>query len=106
MPDLSLQHRFELITAPAAEPVSVTDAKKQMRIEQSDDDALITRLINVVFVWAIHVKIGKHDTTIAVLEAQIASDKLAHDHEMKDFKEALKSITLKLDSIELALRER
>ena len=106
MPDLSLQHRFEQITAPAAEPVSVTDAKKQMRIEQSDDDALITRLINVVFVWAIHVKIGKHDTTIAVLEAQIASDKLAHDHEMKDVNEALKSIALKLDSIELALRER
>ena len=59
-----------------------------------------------VFVWAIHVKIGKHDTTIAVLEAQIASDKLAHDHEMKDVNEALKSIALKLDSIELALRER
>jgi len=47
MPDLSLQHRFELITAPAAEPVTVTDAKKQMRIEHSDDDALIARLINV-----------------------------------------------------------
>ena len=47
MPDLSLQHRFELITAPAAEPITVTDAKKQMRIEHSDDDALIARLINV-----------------------------------------------------------
>ena len=29
------------------------------------------------FVWALHLKIGKHDTSIAVLEAQIASDKLA-----------------------------
>ena len=48
-----------------------------------------------VFVWAIYVKIGKHDTTIAVLEAQIASDKLAHDHEMKDVKEALKSASFK-----------
>ena len=47
MPDLSLQHRFELITAPAAEPVTVTDAKKQIRIEHSDEDALIARLINV-----------------------------------------------------------
>ena len=47
MPDLSLQHRFELITAPAAEPVTVTDAKKQMLIEHSDDDALIARLISV-----------------------------------------------------------
>ena len=73
-------------------------------MEHSDDNALIERLINVVFVWAIHVNIGKHDTSIAVLEAQIAPDKLAHDHEMKDVKEALKSIALKLDIIELALR--
>ena len=58
------------------------------------------------FVWALHVKIGKHDTSIAVLEAQITSDKLAHDREMKDVKEALRSIASKLDSIELALRER
>ena len=29
MPDLSLQHRFELITAPAAEPITVTDAKSK-----------------------------------------------------------------------------
>ena len=77
-----------------------------MRVEHSSDDALIERLINVVFVWALHVKIGKHDTSIAVLEAQIASDKLAHDREMKDVKEALKSIASKLDSIEMALRER
>ena len=41
-----------------------------------------------------------------MLEAQIASDKLAHDREMKDVKEALRSIVSKLDSIELALRER
>ena len=47
MPDLSLQHRFELITAPAAEPITVTDTKKHMRVEHSDDDALIARLINV-----------------------------------------------------------
>ena len=58
------------------------------------------------FVWALHAKIGKHDTSIAVLEAQIASDKQAHDREMKDVKEALKSIASKLDSIELALREK
>ena len=47
MPDLSLQHRFGLITAPAAEPITVTDTKKHMRVEHSDDDALIARLINV-----------------------------------------------------------
>ena len=60
----------------------------------------------VAFVWALHVKIAKHDTSIAVLEAQIASDKLAHDREMKDVKEALLSIASKLDSIELTLRGR
>ena len=32
MPDLSLQHRFELITVTAAETVTVTDAKTQLRI--------------------------------------------------------------------------
>lgn len=37
-----------MITAPAAEPITVTDAKKQIWIEHSDDDALIARLINVV----------------------------------------------------------
>ena len=57
-----------------------------------------------VFVWALHVKVGKHETSIAVLEAQIASDKLVHDPEMKDVKEALRSMASKLDSIELALR--
>ena len=48
----------------------------------------------------------QNNNSIAVLEAQIASDKLAHDREMKDVKEALRSIVSKLDSIELALRER
>ena len=38
------------------------------------------------FVWALDEKIGKHDTFTAVLEAQIASDKLAHDPEMKKSK--------------------
>ena len=32
---------------PAAEPITVTDAKKQMRVEHSDYDALIARLINM-----------------------------------------------------------
>ena len=59
-----------------------------------------------VFVWALHIKIGKHDTSIAVLEAQIGSDKLAYDREIKDIKEALRPIASNLDSIELALRER
>ena len=89
MPDLSLQDPFELIAAPAAELITVTDAKKQMRIEHSDADALIEGLIDVVFIWALHVKISKNDTSIAVPQAQIASDKLANDREMNDVTEAL-----------------
>ena len=53
-----------------------------------------------------HIKISRHDTDIAVLKSQIMSDKLAHDREMKDVKEALRSIAAKLDNIEQALRER
>ena len=58
------------------------------------------------FVWMMHLKFSRHDTDIAVLKSQILSDKLAHDREMKDVKEALRSIAAKLDNIEQALRER
>ena len=44
---LSLQYRFELITTPEILLISVGFAKKHMRVEHSDDDALIARLINV-----------------------------------------------------------
>jgi len=47
MPDLPLQHRFQVVFAPAVEPITVSEAKAQMRIEHSDDDALIARLIDV-----------------------------------------------------------
>lgn len=43
MPDLSLQHRFEVIIAPAAGLITVTDAKKQIRIEYPDEGALTER---------------------------------------------------------------
>ena len=58
------------------------------------------------FVWMMYIKISRHDTDIAVLKSQIMSDKLSHDREMKDVKEALRSIASKLDNIEQALRER
>ena len=89
-----------------AEPITVTDAENQMRIEHSDEDALIERPNIMAFIWALHFTNGKHYTWIPVLEAQIASDKLAHNREMKDLKKALRSIESKLDSIELAFRER
>ena len=42
---------------------------------------------------------------LAGLEARISSDKLAHNREIKDIKEALRSIASKLDRVALALRE-
>lgn len=48
----------------------------------------------------------EHETLIAVLQSQIMPDKLSHDREMKDVKDALRSIAAKLDNIEQALRER
>ena len=103
MPDLSLQNAYVLITAPVAELITVTDAKKQMRIEHSDNDALTEGLIYLAFIWALHVKIGKHDTPILMPQTQVSLDKLAHDREMKSAEQALKSTVSKLDSIELAL---
>jgi uncharacterized phiE125 gp8 family phage protein len=45
--NLSAQYALELVTAPTALPVSVTEAKAQMRVDTSDDDALIGRLVDV-----------------------------------------------------------
>ena len=38
-------HSLQLIDSPATTPISLAEAKQQMRIESSDDDAYITRLI-------------------------------------------------------------
>ena len=45
MPTLSLQHRVQRVTAPTEQPVTVADAKRHLRVEHSDDDLLIQRLI-------------------------------------------------------------
>lgn len=58
------------------------------------------------FVWTLHSKAQRHETDIAVLKARSDAEKLAHDREMKDVKDALKSISFKLDNIELALRDK
>jgi uncharacterized phiE125 gp8 family phage protein len=43
---LSPQFSLVRVTAPAALPISVAEAKAQMRVEGSDDDTIIERLVN------------------------------------------------------------
>jgi len=45
MEQLSPQHALVLVSAPASLPVSVAEAKAQMEVEHSDNDALIERFI-------------------------------------------------------------
>lgn len=49
--NLTAQFALELVTAPSALPLSLAEAKAQMRVEHSDDDALINRLIAVAVAY-------------------------------------------------------
>jgi hypothetical protein len=57
------------------------------------------------FVWFIYRTQNKHETLIAVLQAETAGAKLAHDREIKEIRETSRAIMAKLDSIEEALRK-
>lgn len=57
------------------------------------------------FVWVIYQKQQKHDTAIAVLQAETYSARTAHDREIKEIRETSRAIMAKLDSIEEALRK-
>lgn len=48
---ISASQSLKLVTAPSVTPISLADAKTQMRIESSDDDAYITRLIDVAVAY-------------------------------------------------------
>ena len=60
----------------------------------------------IVVVWFLFNKVNKNETDIAVIKAQQASNREAHDREMKEMKETIKAIFMKLDTIEQALRNR
>tara|TARA_S200002703_G_C3613712_1_gene188430 strand:- start:119 stop:352 length:234 start_codon:yes stop_codon:yes gene_type:complete len=56
-------------------------------------------------VWVIFNKATKNERDIAVLQSQVNADKTSHDREMKEMKETIKAIFIKLDNIEQALRK-
>jgi len=57
------------------------------------------------FVWLLHTKAQTNTTDIAVIKAQIAATKEAHDREFKEVKESFKAVMEKLDNIEQHLRK-
>jgi hypothetical protein len=57
------------------------------------------------FVWVIYRQQQSHETAIAVLQAETASARMAHDREIKEIRETSRAIMAKLDSIEEALRK-
>lgn len=57
------------------------------------------------FVWFIYREQQNHSTDIAVLKAETATARLAHDREIKEIRETTRAIMAKLDSIEEALRK-
>ena len=48
---LTAQHALELVTPPLAQPVSLAEAKSQLRVEHNDDDTIISRLIGVAVAY-------------------------------------------------------
>ena len=43
---LTAQHALELVTPAVANPILLSEAKAQLRVEHNDDDVIIARLIN------------------------------------------------------------
>lgn len=58
-----------------------------------------------VFVIFIYREQQRHATDIAVLKANYASVKQAHEREMQEIRETTRAIMVKLDNIEQALRK-
>jgi len=58
------------------------------------------------FVYILWTRQQDHHTDIAVLKSQVEANKLSSDREMKEFRETVRAIFMKLDSIEEYLRDR
>ena len=48
---LSCHHTLELVDAPLKKPISLNEVKDQLRVEHTDEDLLINRLINVAIAY-------------------------------------------------------
>lgn len=57
------------------------------------------------FVWLLYRTQQKHETAIAVLQAESITARAAHDREIKEIRETTRAIMEKLNSIEEALRK-
>lgn len=55
--------------------------------------------------WMLHRTQQDHRTDLAVLKAEAAANKQAHDREFKELRDSFKAVMSKLDSIEEALRK-
>lgn len=70
-------------------------------------DAIVKWIVAPVaaFVWLIYTRQQDHHTEIAVLKSKLNSDKEVHDKEMKEMRDTVQNIYVKLDSIEQFLRK-
>jgi hypothetical protein len=57
------------------------------------------------FVWLMYRVQQTQQTDIAVLKAEAAANKQAHDREFKQLQDNFKAVFTKLDNIEMALRK-
>jgi len=48
---LACHHALEIVDAPLVTPISLTEVKEQLRVESTDDDTMLTRLIDVAVAY-------------------------------------------------------